>query len=96
MRDAKNKNIKMYNGQEMSASEYYYDCAFDTWDKMLYPEAIIDRKNRAWELFRKLYKESMSIPMNQEIPLDLSRRMKKAKKAFDDNSKLAEEKFLIL
>ena len=90
------ENVMKYNGKTMTASEYYYDCTYDVWDKMFYPEAIIDRKYRAWKLFTKLYNESQTYPMTQELPIELSTRMRKVKKAFDDNQRLVDEKNLII
>jgi len=90
------KNIKHYKGQTLTASEYYYDCAPDTWDNMLYPDAIKDRRDRAWALFVQLYKESEDKPRNREVPIELANRLRKVTKAHSDNKQLCDEKSLVI
>ncbi len=80
----------------MTGSMYYYNTTPDTWDQMLYPEAIIDRKNKAQILFEALYLESINRPLTEEIPEYLKTRLRKVKKAFDDNKKLCDEKSIII
>jgi len=53
-------NLKNIEGKTVSASNYYYDCPPDTWDEMLYKDAIKDRAERAQALYFRLYTEMMA------------------------------------
>ncbi len=92
----KTNDLKTYNGVTMYASEYYYNCLPDTWDLMLYKDAIIDRRDSAEILFKALYLESVNRPLNEEVPDELKLRLRKVDKAFKDNKKLCDEKSLII
>lgn len=85
-----------YEGKTITASEYYYGCKPDTWDDMLYPDAIEDRKNRAWELFKQLFIEREQLPYNQDLSEEKALRLRKVRKAYEDNKRLTEEKHLII
>ena len=89
-------NIKKFNGETMCASEYYYDVQPDAWDDMLYPEAIKDRQKRSWDLFCKLQTQANELPMNKPLPEELSLRINKTRRAFEDNKQLCDEKSLII
>lgn len=86
------KNIKHLNGQSLTASEYYYGCQANTWDNMLYPDAIKDRYDRVKILYFELYKEST----NPHRSWDDEIRFFKVKKAFDDTKQLLDERTLII
>lgn len=90
------ENEMNYHGKNITASEYYYNCNPNAWDNMLYPEAIKNRKEMAWKLFGELFEESKTYPLTQELPIELTTRMRKVKKAYDDNTRLVDEKSLVL
>ena len=90
------ENEIKFEGKTISASEYYYGCTYDTWDEMFYPEAVIDRRDRAWELFKELYLERESLPMNQDLSEEKALRLRKVRKAFEDNQRLVDEKNLVI
>ena len=73
----------------MTASEYYYDCKAEIWDLMYYRDAILDRRDRADALHRKLYMESINRPLTEEAPQELRTRLRKVDKAYRDNKKVS-------
>jgi len=88
----KKANIKKLNGQTISASMYYYGCDFSTWDNMLYTEAIVDRKDKAFALYAMLYDEEQKGVLSFED----ATRLNKVYKAYIYNKKLINERELIL
>ena len=84
------------NGQSITASEYYYGCPSDTWDDMLYKDAIVDRAKRAKELYFKLYKEQSKYSKGNEQPFEDQVRIFKVEKAYKDTKQIVDERNLII
>jgi len=87
-------NLIDLNGKTLTASEYYYDCTADTWDNMLYPDAIKDRARRAKELYFKLYKKREEYKGEQ--PFEDQVRFFKVEKAYNLASQIVAERDLII
>jgi len=87
-------NLINLNGRTLTASEYYYDCTPDTWDNMLYPDAIKDRAKRAKELYFKLYKKREEFKGEQ--PFEEQVRLFKVEKAYKDTRQIVDERDLII
>ncbi len=87
-------NIKVFEGRTMSASMYYYGCEMTEWDDLLYPDAIIDRRNRAFELYKELITEKANT--KGEMSFEKRKRLWKVEMAYKDNSQLCEERGLII
>jgi len=78
------KSLKI-KGKDVTASIYYYGCDFNTWDNMLYKDAIQDRLKRvkeqyyaALDLENRTYEEQV--------------RLKKLENAFKDCSQICDER----
>lgn len=89
-------DLKQFEGRTIYASEYYYGCQPDAWDNMLYPDAIIDRRDKAWELFCELYTERHVLPYSEDINEEKALRLRKVRIAYEDNKQLCDEKSLII
>ncbi len=89
-------NIKNFNGQTITASEYYYGCLASTWDDMKYWEAIEDRNNRASALFKKLYQEVIDAGYLTPLSDEKQIRIKKVRTASQDTKQLLDERTLVL
>jgi len=80
--------------KSMSESEYYYGCSYDTWDEMLYPDALSDRFRRVKIVWEKLYQDER---INGRYWTDEQKmRMFKVEKAVKDNQQLQDERGSIL
>ena len=75
-------------------TEYYYDCQPEVWDNMLYPEAILDRRDRSRDLYFALLKEEMEY--KKVLPFDKRTRLWKVEKAYRDNQKLLDERTTVI
>jgi hypothetical protein len=78
----------------MKGSEYYYNCSPDTWDNMLYFEAIEDRRNRARDLYYELY--MIQENSEKEMPFEFRKRLGKVESAWKLNQKLLDERYLVM
>ena len=88
-------NLMTLNGETVSASQYYYGCDVHTWDNMLYPDAIKDRRDKALELYMKLYDAQKGMKYN-DVKFEDRVRMFKVEKAVKDTKQLCDERNLIL
>lgn len=88
-------NIITLGGKSITASEYYYDCPFDYWDNMLYKDAIISRRDKAFELYIRLT-ESQLLPEPKILAPEDEIRAFKVEKAYKDCQQLCDERGLIL
>ncbi len=87
-------NIMQLGGKSIYASEYYYDVKDPCyWDDMTYRSAIIDRKERVFELYKKLYKSFMDDGFEN---FEQQVRFHKVQKAVKDTQQLVDEKDLII
>ena len=82
--------MKQVDSKTMTESEYYYDCTFDTWDLMLYPEALVDRNKRVKKVWETLYQDQNKNGRNWTF--DQKVRMFKVEKAVRDNQQLLDER----
>ena len=88
-------NLMQLNGKTVTASEYYYGCDVHTWDEMPYPEAIEDRRKRAFELYIKLDKAQRGMKYD-DIEFEDKVRLFKVEKAMKDTKQLCEERNLVI
>jgi soluble lytic murein transglycosylase-like protein len=84
------EDTKNYKGKNIPASVYYYGVLSNTWDNMLYWDAVKDRRDRA----RKLFFELMNFKETRQFD-DLVREHK-VYKAWKDNEKLLDERSLVI
>jgi len=74
----------------MTQSEYYYGVPFETWENLLYFDAIKKRVECAKKLYEELYQEQMN--SKTELSFEKRKRLWKVEKALKDNQKLLNEK----
>lgn len=82
-------NLIKLNGKDISASEYYYGCPFNTWDNMLYKDAIQDRKKRV----KEQYFEALTL---ENKTYEEQVRLKKLENALKDCEQICDERLELL
>lgn len=95
-----NDDLKEFKGQTIYASEYYYGCQPGHWDEMLYPDAIIDRRNKAYKIYTyyvdRQFAEYKSDFNGTKLTTEELRRMSSVSDAYVLNKKLHDEKTLVI
>ena len=82
--------MKQLDSKTVTESEYYYQCPFDTWDQMSYPQALVDRNKRVKETWEMLYQDQIKNGKNWTF--DQKVRFFKVEKAVKDNQQLIDER----
>ncbi len=89
-------NIMVHNNRSMFASEYYYGVTDPKyWDDMLYKNAIIDRRDKAFALYIKLTEHQL-LPEPKVLSFEDEKRAHKVEQAYKDCKQLCDERGLII
>jgi len=78
----------------MTTSEYLYEAKPDTWDNMLYFEALEDKYQRSKKLYEKMLEKEWN--SKTEMSYEFRIRLHKVRRAMDFNKELLEERYSVV